>query len=69
MSIISSSTVRSDYGKINQLFEKISKFSVLTESLADSSNNLEIEERSIKNIAQKVQLSLLTPAELAVNHG
>jgi hypothetical protein len=38
-------------------------------TVADSSNNLEIEERSIKNIAQKVQLSLLTPTELAVNHG
>ena len=36
--------------------------------LLDSSANLEIEERSVKNIAQKVQLNLVTPRDLAANH-
>lgn len=58
-----------DSGKINQLFDKISNIICLPNLLltVDSANNIEIEERSIKNIAQKVQLNLLSPQDLAVN--
>ena len=47
---------RADTGKVDQLFEKISNNA--SSVFLDSANNLEIEERSIKNIAQKVQLKL-----------
>ena len=46
-----------DAGKINQLFEKIS-----------SADNLEIEERSVKNLAQKLKLKLMEPIYLSVYH-
>ena len=35
----------------------------------ERANNLEIEERSIKNLAQKLQLKLIDPQTLAINHG
>ena len=69
-----------DASKINQLFDKIGKSNFRSISLPqglnlhffaclESSNNLEIEERSIKNLAQKLQLKLIEPICLAVNHG
>ena len=40
-----------DSAKINQLFEKISKYTwIQLTAVLDDSNNLEIEERSLKNI-------------------
>ena len=49
---MSAATVgRSDYSKINQLFDKIRKPFSYSYLVIDTSNNLEIEERSIKNIA------------------
>ena len=45
-----------DSAKINQLFDKISKTftSFHHGTCVDDSNNLEIEERSVKNIQQKL---------------
>lgn len=43
--------------KINQIFDKIFQ-----------SNNLEIEERNIKNLAQKVGLKLIDCGYLVSNH-
>ena len=67
MSSMSTSTMADgrttfDTGKINQLFDKIGKwlnFSSTNSNLSillfvERANNLEIEERSIKNLAQKL---------------
>ena len=67
MSSMSTSTMADgrttfDTGKINQLFDKIGKWLNFYSSNSDHSillfveraNNLEIEERSIKNLAQKL---------------
>ncbi|CDW71951.1 UNKNOWN [Stylonychia lemnae] len=52
-----SSGSRQDPSKIIVLFEKI-----------DKSNNLEIEERSLKNLAQKIQNKLLDVSYICENH-
>jgi hypothetical protein len=58
-----------DINKVNQLFEKICKCPLfVTIAFPAAANNLEIEERSVKNLAQKVQLKLLEPQDLVQNH-
>ena len=37
--------------------------------MLERANNLEIEERSIKNLAQKLQLKLIDAQTLSLNHG
>ncbi len=54
----------SDPIKVNVLFEKIGKIQFINLFL-ERSNNIEIEERSLKNLCQKLQHKLVDGAYLA----
>jgi len=71
MSVMSGISLTSEVGKLNVLFDKICKFTLVYLCLLtvpENSQNIEIEERSLKNIAQKVQLKLVAATDLAANH-
>jgi hypothetical protein len=51
LSMNSTIQLGSDPIKVNLLFDKIGKYQSFLQLLIDKSNNLEIEERSLKNLS------------------